>query len=344
MSRFARILLFLLVPAALAAQMLPDARLNEAILRGIDETCKEDYAAAGETFRSVIAGYPQYPAGYLYLAATLQAEASDYEMPLNTQELDSLLVRGELLAEKMIDAGKDTDWGYYYAGTALSYRAFSESEEGKWYSAILDGMSSAKMFEHCLAVNPKFTNAMCGLGTYYYWRSRKTDFLTWLPFVSDRRDEGIRLLKAAIGGSAYESMVALSSLMWIEIEESRYPEARALAEQGLARYPGNRSILWGLLTAEERSQDSAGMLRTTRALLASILNAPVRNVYGEITCRLKLAMYAADHGDSAGAIRECRSILRYKGKEGLSRRNCSNKIAGAESLLRRLEGDRTDTK
>src|SRR5208283_1119189 len=123
---------------------------------------------------------------------------SDYENTFDQKLFDSLLAKGEALAERLIEKKDSAAWGCYYAGTALSYRAFSESENASWPSVIIDGMNAAKMFERCLELNPQFYDAMNGLGTYYYWRSKKTEFLSWLPFVSNKEKEGIELLSSAV--------------------------------------------------------------------------------------------------------------------------------------------------
>ncbi|MCX6137001.1 MAG: hypothetical protein NTV54_05855 [Ignavibacteriales bacterium] len=285
-------ILSVLAAAVATAQRLPDARLHERIVQGIDLTLEQRYPDARSVFRSIVQSWPEHPAGPLFLAAVLQAECSDYDQWLSRSVFDSLLDKAADLAERMIAHQTGDSWGYYYAGTASAYRSFAESEEGNWYAALREGIGSAGKFEEALNCDAGFTNAMSGLGTYYYWKSRKTEFLTWLPFVKDKRKEAISLLTRAADNSPYESSVALSSLMWIMIEEGRYGEALQSADRILTRYPDNRSVLWGALTAHERMRDSVALKKDVVRLLDAILKAPVRNVYGEITCRLKLAQFA----------------------------------------------------
>ena len=155
----------------------------------------------------------------------MQAEYSDYENTFDQQLFDSLLAKGETLADRLMEKRDSVDWGCYYAGTALSYRAFSESENGSWPSVIIDGMNAAKMFERCLEINPQFYDAMNGLGTYYYWRSKKTEFLSWLPFVSNKEKEGIELLSLAVEKGTYDKFIAMNSLAVVFTEEKQYDEA-----------------------------------------------------------------------------------------------------------------------
>jgi len=302
---------------------------------GIDQTLKQDYPAAKALFRTVIARYPDSPAGYLYLAGAVQAEFSDYEDGFEKSLFDSLLAEGEALADRLIEKKDSADWGYYYAGTALSYRAFSESERGNWPSVIIDGMNSAKMFERCLELNPGFYDAMSGLGTYYYWRSKKTEFLSWLPFVRDRKNDGIELLTKASENATYEKFLAMNSLSLVLTEEGRYDEAMSFIRKGLAQYPDNRSFLWCLVGVVEReaNRDTAAIKLAVRQLLASVLNAPVRNAYYESACRLKLAQFAMEDRDYPEVVSECSAILRYADLEGKTKRDIGKKLDAARDLM-----------
>ncbi|HTR81654.1 MAG TPA: hypothetical protein VMM58_08485 [Bacteroidota bacterium] len=312
-----------------------DDLLHDQVMRGIDLTLQQDYPAAKEVFRSVIKDYPDNPAGYLYLAGTLQAEYSDYEDGFKRGLFDSLLAKGGVLADHLIENKDSADWGYYFAGTALSYRAFSESERGNWPSVVIDGMNSAKMFEKCLEVNPQFYDAMSGLGTYYYWRSKKTEFLSWLPFVKDRKKEGIALLKTAAEKGTFEKFLAMNSLSLVLTEEERYDEALQVIQQGLDKYPDNRSFLWCLVGVVERvsHKDTAAMKADVTRLLTSVLNAPVRNQYYEAACCLKLAQYAMNEGRYEDVIVQCRTILQYKDLVGKTKRDIGKKIDAAQELL-----------
>ena len=192
------------VPYTGSARPLEQNTVHEKLLNGIDLTLKQDYPAAKAVFESVTRNEPDNPAGYLYLAAVLQAEYSDYEISFDQHLFDSLIVKGETLAEHLIESKDSADWGSYYAGSALSYRAYSESENGSWSRVIIDGMNAAKMYERCLEINPQFYDAMNGLGTYYYWRSKKTEFLSWLPFLSNKERKGIDLLSLSAENGTYE--------------------------------------------------------------------------------------------------------------------------------------------
>ncbi len=327
--------LAVMTPYQTSAWPLQDQEIHDALLRGIDLTLKQDYPEARALFQSVAKNDPDNPAGYLYLAGTMQAEYSDYENTFDQQLFDSLLAKGEALAERLIEKKDSADWGCYYAGTAFSYRAFSESENGSWPSVIIDGMNAAKMFERCLELNPQFYDAMNGLGTYYYWRSKKTEFLSWLPFVSNKEKEGIELLSSAAEKGTYDKFIAMNSLATVFIEEKRYDEALTIMQNGLALYPDNRSFLWCLMGIVERmpQRDTAAIKSAVSRMLASVMKAPVRNQYCEAACRLKLAQFAMEERRYSVVVDECSTILKYQSLEGKTRRDIGKKIKAARTLF-----------
>ncbi len=331
--------LTIMKPGVTSAWPLPEQELHDTLLRGIDLTMKQDYPEARALFQSVTKNYPDNPAGYLYLAGTMQAEYSDYENTFDQQLFDSLLAKGESLAERLIEKKDSADWGCYYAGTALSYRAFSESENGSWPSVIIDGMNAAKMFERCLELNPQFYDAMNGLGTYYYWRSKKTEFLSWLPFVSNKENEGIELLSSAVEKGTYEKFIAMNSLALVFIEEKQYDEALTIVQNGLRLYPDNRSFLWCLMGIVERMphRDTAAIKSAVFRMLASVMKAPVRNQYCEAACRLKLAQFAMEEHRYNAVIDECGAILKYESLEGKTKRDIGKKIKTAKTLMEQAE-------
>jgi tetratricopeptide (TPR) repeat protein len=321
------------------ARSLQEQKIHDALLQGIDLTLKQDYSGARALFETVMKENPDNPAGYLYLAGMMQAEYSDYENAFDQQLFDSLLAKSDALAEHLIENRDSADWGYYYAGTALSYRAFSESENGSWPSVIIDGMNASKMFERCLELNPQFYDAMNGLGTYYYWRSKKTEFLSWLPFVSNREKEGMGLLLSAVENGTYDKFIAMNSLAVVFIEEKQYDSALSVVQKGLALYPENRSFLWCLMGIVERMprRDTAVIKSAVSRMFASVMKAPVRNQYCEAACRLKFAQFAMEEHRYNAVIDECTEILKYENLEGKTKRDIGKKIKAAKELMERAK-------
>ncbi|HLP16283.1 MAG TPA: hypothetical protein VK470_08505 [Bacteroidota bacterium] len=328
-----RILLLVLLLTAAArspGQKISDEKLHRTITAGIECTVKQDYQGARKLFTTAASMNPAHPAAYIFHAGALQAQCADYGRELPRGVYDSLLNLGERTAEAMVEQFPQSADGYYYAGTVLAYRAFTSSESGNWAGSIYQGMGAAKQFEKALELNPRYFDAMNGLGTYLYWRSK----LSWIPFVKDRSAEGISMVMSAARRGTYEQGVAQNSLMLILIEEKRYEEAEQTAYQMLASVPDQRSFLWGLMTLYEQTGNSQELKKIVPRLLQSIVSAPVVNYYNEAACRVKLAQYAYDEGAYKRTVEECEKVLDLRSKASVCVRSLRKKYSMAEDLLK----------
>jgi len=262
--------------------------MDSLLTAGIDQTLRQEYENATRTFQVVARGFSDHPAGFLYQAAILQAKAMDYELPIERDPFDSLLAIARERSSAMIDSDPNSPWGYFYRGTTLGYDSYARAQRGDWFGAASKGMSSASDFHRAVAADSSFFDAYAGIGTYYYWKTRKIEFLTWLPFVDDKMEEGIRLLTICIGSGEYNKYAAMSSLLSIFLDDEDYEGAAHLAEEALRAYPSNRLFLWGLATARERLADTSGALNAYQRLLASMVSDPRENSYNELVCRLNM--------------------------------------------------------
>lgn len=323
------LLLLLFAAGSASAQKIQDEPLHQKIAAGIDCTVKQDFSGAIRLFTAAAAAHPSHPAPYIFMAGAIQAQATDNGREFHRDAYDSLLDKGEANAEAMIEREPSNPDGHYYAGTVLAYRAFTSSEGGNWAGSIYQGVNASKHFEKALELNPRYFDAMNGLGTYLYWRSK----LAWVPFVSDRRAEGISMVMSAARRGTYECGVAQNSLMLILIEEKRYDEAEQVALQMLDDVPDQRSFLWGLMTLYEQTNNATQLKKIVPRLLASIVSAPIVNYYNEAACRVKLAQYAFDEGNFRKTVEECEKILALKKVDAVSKKSLRKKYSMAEELL-----------
>ena len=270
-------------------QRLMPPLLDSLISAGIDQTLKQHYDDASATFSLAAKEFPDHPAGFLFQAAVLQTIAMDYELRVPEDEFDSLLSLVKDRAGRMVESNPESPWGYFFLGSMLGYDSYEHSQRGDWLAAATKGLSSASNFEKAIELDSSFYDAYAGMGTYYYWKTRKIEFLTWLPFVGDRRKEGIRLLEECALRGRYNRFAALSALASIQLDREDYPAAAEIAMDALRSYPSNRIFLWMLATARERGKDLEGALSTYEALLKAIITDQRPNPYNELVCRLNLA-------------------------------------------------------
>ncbi len=320
------------VPSYLHSQTFEDPRQHSLILQGIDRTLRQEYDSAETTFKQFIKENPAHPAGYLYLAGMLQAKNTDYGDAFNETRYDSLLNTVRDLSEAFIKKQSTAASGYYYQGSAEAFRSYTKSENGNLASGIYYGLSAGNSLERCLETDSNYNEAKNILGSFYFWRSK----LAWIPFVSDRSEEGITMIKQSFS-HPYEKHLASHNLMVILTEQKRYAEAEKYGSIMLKEYFDNRLFLWNLMTVYEKWDRKKEMIEVVRRLLQSTLNAKVTNRYTEAVCRLKLAQDALSAKDQFTARKELDSILglgRYIGK---TKGDLKKKISQAEDLLETIQ-------
>ncbi|MEX1138748.1 MAG: tetratricopeptide repeat protein [Bacteroidota bacterium] len=316
-----------LLPAFLNAQdahrLYGDAAIDSLLRHGIDLTLQHDYDGARDVFRSLSRRHPKDPAGYVFEAGVIQTMAMDYEEFIPGTEFDSLIGLAKTIAEEAINEDAKSGWPHLLLGTAIGNDAFTRAQRGDWFAAATLGMSSASSFESALDIDSSLVDAFAGIGTYYYWKTRKIQFLTWLPFVADRREEGIALLRRCAEEGVYNRFAAISSLVGIYNDAEAYDSSAAVAHRALAKYPGNRIFLWGLATALERGQRLSEALEAYERLLTAIRSDSRSSRYNELVCRLKLLtlnMTVKGRGSADKALAEILPLTKDPFPDHLSER------------------------
>jgi tetratricopeptide (TPR) repeat protein len=243
----------------------------------------------------------------MYQAAVMQAYTIDFDVPIELARFDSLLDIGRKFSEKL-----NSPWREYFLGTADGYEAFERVERGDWFGGVRKGVSSASKFEKVVEKDSSFYDAYVGIGTYYYWRSRKTEFLHWLPFVSDDRLLGIRTLITGAERSEYNRFAAISTLISIYLDAEDYKQVEEWSKRGLKSYPENRVFLWGLATALDRQKKPVEAIKAYSNLLENILNVNSPHPYSEIVCRLNLVKTKLTVNDTAAVAYHLKKLISYE--------------------------------
>ena len=324
----AAVLLVLCSVGTLSSQILDNPHHHNLLLQGIHYTLEQRYDSAETAFRTIISRYPEHPSGYLYMAGMYQARYTDYGKSFNARQYDSLLTVAGVLAEKLTSSPATAAWGYYYTGMADAFRSFTASENGNLPTGFYYGISAGGSLERCLELDSAFDAAKNILGSYYFWRSK----LAWIPFVSDRTDDGIRLINESLD-HPYEKHLASHNLMLILTDEQRFAEAEQIGLTMLSLYPGNRSYLWNMVTIYEQWRKQSQLMSIVERLLQSTLEAPVINRYTEAACRLKIAQEAYRQQRYEKVRDECKSIIALRKYIGKFKGDLKKKISQAEELL-----------
>ena len=304
-------LLLLLIFANVYAQEYLDAQVNSLLKSGIDDITNQNYSQAKIDFDKLNSKFPDLPFGKIYLAATEIARSFDYGEDYNGDMISKYLYSAKDQSEKLLSKNSEDIWNHYFLGLTEGYISYYEGLNGSWLTSLKEGVNSASGFEECLKRNPDFIDAYSGLGTYKYWKSKKTKFLNWLPFVNDEREVGINYLEKAVEGTSYNTYLAVNSLIWIYIDKKNYTKAVQIAEKALEIYPKARFFKWGQARAYE-DIDRSKAISIYYEILNSYPDLYSMNHYNEIVLKHLMAQQYDKMGEKEKALKLCNEILAVK--------------------------------
>lgn len=307
------ILLFfvILILSECPAQVYPDARVDSLLRTGIKHIVNQDYNSAEKIFIKLNKEYSHIPFGKIYLAANKIAEAYDYAEDFDETYILNNLESAKEQSQKLVELDEANIWYRYFYALSEGYISYFEAIEGSWFSALSTGINSISEFEEILVEDENFFEAYIAIGTFEYWKSRKLEFMDWLPFASDTKNIGIDRLIVAIDSSSYNSHLAIISLIWIYIDQKKYEEAIKVSEKALSEFPQSRTFKWGLARAyEEKNPQKAIELYTD--ILNSYPNSLKENYKNEITLKHLIAQQYVKLGDNEKALKYCNEILSIK--------------------------------
>ena len=328
----------------MAQTIMPDGRIHALAVQGIDLTWQQKYHKADSVFWVLTQEFPNHPAGYAYRAGVLQTRAVDHEQLANEQELDSLLATAKEKAGRMIRAGgADAKWGYFFLATAEGCDSYARVYRGDWMTGALRGVASSSAFKDALAQDSMLYDAYAGIGGFNYWRSRKTEYFNWLPFVGDDRPQAFTLLRKTAEYGIYNRYTALSMLAAIYNDAGSYDKALECAQAGLAKYPANQVFLWGLTTALEKFGKSKEAVAAYERLLASLREDGEGNAYNELVCLLNISKLKLDMGDTSHVRDNLTTILnsRPEAFPPHLKKRVEDKLEKAKELLLKVSGSRS---
>lgn len=317
-------------------QHYPDKSVDSLITGGINNIIRQNYSAAEKTFTELNNSYPELPFGKIYLAALRIAESYDYAEEFDTDYIEENLNAAKQQSEELLDNNQDSIWYNYFYALTEGYISYFEALNEDWISALTNGMNSIKSFENCLTGNDNFYEAYIAIGTFEYWKSRKTEFLNWLPFYEDDRSIGIDKLKTAAKLASYNSYLAINSLIWIYIDEKDFTSAIELGETALKEFPDSRYFKWGLA----RAYEGINPMRSIE-LYEEILNSypPGRtyNHINEIVLKHLIAQQSAKIGITVKALQLCNDILNIDKLDDYAKNKLENRLKRVRKLKDSLE-------
>jgi len=192
------------------------------LLAGIDFLHREKFEQAFQLFDSVILSYPENPVGYFFKAAAYANIASDYRNLAYTDSFFTYIEKAINVGKTVQESGNATSEDLLFYGGAVGYRGIYRSFLGDWFGAFKDGLRGKNILAQALDMDSTNYDVYYGLGEYDYWRSAKTRVLWWLPFISDKRNEGVEQIFLAIQKGKLVKSEAKYGLLKIYDNENEY--------------------------------------------------------------------------------------------------------------------------
>ena len=242
------------VSAAIAGQIV-DPNDGPVLVVSVEHVFNEEYKEAEEIISKYIKKHPERPDGYFFMAA-MYAEhmnaSNDNSLYKPFNKYAKLCIQK---ARNLIKINEEDAAGYFYLGGIAGYKGLIKARDQKLVSAFRSAIVSKKNLEMAIKLDPELYDSYFGLGTLYYFSSKKHKeeggLVGWIvkKFITknrDMREEAIEMLEKAIEKGRMTSTYAYSSLMWVMISEEKYDKAYQIAEEMLEIFPKYKHGYWVL--------------------------------------------------------------------------------------------------
>lgn len=253
-------------------------------LRVISLITTERYEDALSISDSLLDSNPHAPEGWFLRASVLSSRSIDFEDELDDPELYRACDSVKSICSHLIENGEDSAWIRYYLGSTMGYLSFKAMKNDRTMEALSKAVKMTAYYEETVKIDSSFWDAYLGLGVYYYQRSQRAGILRTIGLVSDRREEGLRLLQICAEKGRFSSLAARSNLAWLAIYREDYETALSIAEELLEQYPESRAFLWCLGRARMGLKRWDEAIETYKKILTSIRRESRNNRYNEISC------------------------------------------------------------
>jgi hypothetical protein len=286
--------------------------LRSKILQGMEFSINNDFQAASNCYQDLIGIYPNHPIGYFYKGANIQAQMLDAEDYSLSGIFYFLMDKAIKLSDSLLQQGNIDPWILFYEGNAYLYKSFMKSKEGHWFSAYRHAKKGVHYLERSVKIDSLFFDAYLGIGSYKYWKSAKSSFLRWTPFIKDEREEGIELILATLNNGIFTQLVARDQLCWILIDKGDLEKAFNFSLENYRQYPKSRFIKWTLASAAFYFAEYEISLNAYLELYQEICQLPQHNHYNELDCLVSIAEIYAIKNDWNNAYLYSNMALQIK--------------------------------
>lgn len=295
----------IIMAITVSAGILGDPEMRADIQSIIDMRFDHRYEEAESFINRLRDEHPMDPAPLFLHGSNLQDWMLHLEDYRRMDEMDAYLDSAINLA--MID--EFDPWNLWLIASAYGYRAIAQAEQGKYLQAFRTSSEAMNYYDRAYEFPATRAEASLGIGGYNYWKSSKLGFLKYLPFVPDRRGEGIEYLTEARNDSWYSRDAAIHALVYVFCEEGQLDSARALRDSIAQEYPGSLLPLWYDLAIAEADGNLENYFGVVDELSCALDTLGDEQAVNRIIIHLYAASAAAQLEDWAFVCLHCTAIL-----------------------------------
>lgn len=204
--------------------MFPQSgNFDETVTKGIKQIYNIKFDSASVTFRSLMADYPNHPAGRFFLAMIdwwkilldIDNESRD---DIFFQKLEDVIYQ----CDEILDKDPENVDALFFKGGAIGFRGRLHANRESWIKAADDGREALPIVERASQLDPNNVDVQLGFGIYnYYADVIPNDYPLLRPlmifFPDGNKQKGIEeLVNAAINGkyAKYEARYFLVTLYY----------------------------------------------------------------------------------------------------------------------------------
>ncbi len=294
------------------------------------------YPTAVEEIENIVKNESDNPLGYFLLGSVYQTISEEFRNDsLKNRITENLEIAIKLAKQRFENDPQNPDW-LFICGAAYGYRALHRAFHGGWWGAFQDGLKCSSNLKKVLKLDSTYYDCYLGLGAYHYHKTVKAKAFLWLPFVVDRREQGIGELRLCVDSGYLASHSARESLLRIYLEEKRHEKLLVLADslEKLAPYDPYGLLFYVRgLTEMNRLDEAEDKLRK---LKLAWKRSPYYDPIGMLEAELIMADILYREGDKESAQRIIDKIISEK---EFARDNAyfEETLKGARKLSRKMK-------
>jgi tetratricopeptide (TPR) repeat protein len=319
-----------------ALSLEPDSLLGKVLNKAIYATYSDSFTTAFACLDSVInTDHECWPA-YVFKIGILYTEMNDDENLDRVEYLKALIDTTLIGLDNFLDHSPDDKWALFFKGTTIGYLALYEGHHGSWVKAVFKGLEAGKLFNKAVDEDSTFYDAYLGLGNLNYWRSAKMGFITSLPFIPDRREEGITQITLAMDSSLYGSLPAATGLAWIYYNRKEYSRTAELMNDLEKRGIHGRQILWPKGLAFFKSGSAGGTIETFARIKDGLERKGNQNYYNIGLCNYYLGLSHYWRREYTSALGYFNELLNQQVDSDVAKR-LKDKYKAAENYKKKIK-------